>query len=707
MVDELERGAKRASFALKLRGSLDALDQYLAPEALEEPRASILAGKSIQDWIERLEAGMTRLDALIAFDADRRDRPGRLARALKVLEEYEDRLAKGERLPVAGSNLSAEQQGEWWAALVEFTATQLWIRECESQHPVLLQFSLPEVHENVRRELGELLDQKKRLEVPAIQEHWRKRQLEFKNRPWPRLFQLTSSRKNRAPRLREAIVESLPNGLLTMRPCWLVNPEAAAQIFPLVAGLFDVVIFDEASQCPIEQAVPAIHRGKRLIVAGDEKQLPPTDFFSSRPNDPTDEEDGEDAEATDEPVKTQERRDRQRGIQFVLDLEDLLEAANASLLRCPLLVHYRSQHPDLIAFSNDAFYGGLLEFPPSRHSSQSDYRPIAYPGVGGQYANRTNRQEGAEVVKLLKTIWLAEGPAPTLGVVTFNQPQREMIQDMIEEECQRDDAFAVKYEEEKGRQEQNQDVGFFGKNLENVQGDERDVMIFSTTFGPDASGRFYRRFGPVGERGGERRLNVAVTRARQRVYVVGSMPIDKIAPALQTGDAPGAGLTPAGYLQLYLAYAKAISEANLERRNYILDLLRRQSAAKAHPKGDPESPLEEEVRHALEKRRLTVHPQVGESGFRIDLAILHPNPALGYMLGIECDGATYHSDRAARIPDVWRERILRDRGWRLHRVWSTRWWWYRNEELEKLDQALEAAKADLETTARRRAAGSQ
>src|SRR5262249_9481395 len=160
--------------------------------------------------------------------------------------------------------------------------------------------------------------------------------------------------------------------------------------------------------------------------------------------------------------------------------------------------------------------------------------------------DRTNRKEAAKVVELLKSSWAAEGPAPTIGVVTFNRPQRELIEDLIEEECQRDEAFAARYEQEKARKDANQDVGFFVKNLENVQGDERDVMIFSTTFGRDSTGRFYRRFGPVGEKGGERRLNVAVTRAKQRVVVVSSMPIHEVSVALSAGSGPGAGITPAG-----------------------------------------------------------------------------------------------------------------------------------------------------------------
>jgi very-short-patch-repair endonuclease len=159
---------------------------------------------------------------------------------------------------------------------------------------------------------------------------------------------------------------------------------------------------------------------------------------------------------------------------------------------------------------------------------------------------------------------------------------------------------------------------------------------------------------------------------------------------LASSDALGTGITPAGYLQLYLAYAKAVSEGNRERRDFILRLLQRHAPQLRSEQG-PESPLEQEVLETLENLGHTVHTQVGDAGFRIDLAVLHKDAARGYILGIECDGATYHSGRSARIRDVWRERILCKRGWRIHRVWSTRWWYERAKEIEKLEHALSEA----------------
>jgi hypothetical protein len=686
VLNDIEQTILRTPFVQKQLKALDNLEPFLTDAALEEPRAKTRNGQSISNWVERLNIGLDKLEHLIALDADRRDRQGTLDQILHVLENYEVQLANGEKLPAAPDWLTAEWYGHWWFALVELTAVQMWIREFHIQHPVLDQVS-PFVHEKLRQELRDLLNQKRAAEAETIREGWLDRQLQFRDRPWPRMFQQRSSRQHKAPRLREAVEMSLPEGLLAMFPCWLVNPEAAAQIFPLQSGLFDIVIFDEASQCPIEQAVPAIYRGSTLIVSGDEKQLPPTDFFAARADDPSVEDaETEEEDATDEPVETHERTLHKKfGVKFLLEVEDLLEAAIGNLPQYWLRVHYRSEHPDLIEFSNHAFYNRQLEAPPSRFSSQSDHRPIEYLQVDGLYSRRTNKQEAAKVIELLKGFWAQEA-TPTIGVVTFNRPQRDLIENLIEEECLRDESFAIRYEQERDRKDSNQDVGFFIKNLENVQGDERDLMIFSTTFGREGSGRFYRRFGPVGLTGGERRLNVAVTRAKKKVIVVTSMPLEEISDALKTGSVLEAGLKPRDFLQFYLAYSRAVSGGDIDRREQILNLLARQPVSQTL--GGPESILEEEVLEVLEKWGFTVHPQVGESGFRIDLAVLHPDPARGYMLGIECDGATYHSDRSARIRDVWREKILRGRGWRLHRVWSTRWWNYRADEIEKLKKAL-------------------
>jgi hypothetical protein len=570
-----------------------------------------------------------------------------------------------------------------------------WLAVCHEKHPELISFD-PAEHAQRRRELQQAIQEKQKLEAETIRERWLAEQVGVRTGPWKQLFQLNGAVSKR---LRQAVEQGLPRGLLKLRPCWLVGPGSAAQIFPLRAGLFDVVIFDEASQCPVELAVPAVYRGKTLIVAGDEKQLPPTSFFSIRANASVDElEDEEEVvDAADETVATEDRQFCQMNADFLTAVEDLLSASIGNLPEDRLLVHYRSDHPRLIEFSNRAFYKGQLEAPPARMRRLSDQPPIQYYQVDGLYVNRTNLEEARKVVGLLKSIWESEGASPTIGVVTFNGPQRDLIEDLLEKECQRDDAFARRYQVELARKDENQDVGFFVKNLENVQGDERDTMIFSTTFGRNENRVFYRRFGPVGQEKGERRLNVAVTRAKHQIIVVNSMPIEEISTALSVAQAPGTNLTPRCYLQLYLAYALAVSEGDQSQIGRILARLS-YAAPGDQMRGVPDdSPLEEEVLREVQRLGYNVHCQVGESGFRIDLAVLHPEPNRGYVLGIECDGATYHSSRAAHLRDVWRETILRNRGWRLHRIWSTRWWYHRAEEIEKLADAISTALAQAET----------
>jgi very-short-patch-repair endonuclease len=547
----------------------------------------------------------------------------------------------------------------------------------------------PERRDALAADLSERLQEKRELDRRVIAHRWLKRAEPSREEiPWNRIFQMRTSKYAKSKSLREAVEMGIPEGLLNLRPCWLTNPDTAATILPLRAGLFDIVIFDEASQCPIEQALPIIYRGKHIVVAGDEKQLPPTSFFKPDIAEDVELGDGEEEEATEAPVDQHAKRIRRAGQEYLLQVDNLLDAAVDLLPEEYLRVHYRSEHPGLIEYSNHAFYGGRLEMPPARASIGVDESPIEYKWVEGMYDKRRNYEEARAVIDLLKEQWLSDGSTGTLGVVTFNQVQRDLIEDLIEKECASDSKFAKSYEKQVSRCEGNRDIGFFVKNLENVQGDERDIIVFSTTFGRDENKRFYRRFGPVGARGGERRLNVAVTRAKKKVVIVTSMPVNEVSSAL-ADISVGAGLTPAAYLQLYLRYAQALSQGDKGGLRLVFSILGR--AFPAESQGSAESPVEVEVLNAIEAMGYRADCQVGESGFRIDLAVRHPEQNTGYVLGVECDGATYHSGRRARARDVWRESILTSRGWAIHRVWSRTWWNHTEAAKAELKEAIEHA----------------
>ena len=683
-IDDLTAAVDRVPVLSPLEDCFERLSRFLAPTAIERPRVLSRSGQSMEPWIRDLVDGLNGLDSASALARDRRERRGALGATLDALEKHEAALV--EEGPAHLLAQAEGAKGEQWCALLQYTAYQVWKNHFIADHPALFETS-PEQHAQQVSELRDLVAQKRSLEAAAILSRWRERQVHVREAPWERMFQLRRSKNGEAKRLREAVALSLPEGLQKLRPCWISTPGAVAQVFPLLPDLFDVVIFDEASQCPLEQAIPAIYRSKTVVVSGDAKQLPPTSFFSSSSTGVVEED--LTAEATDQPVP-QHVRVEQLGVEQLMQSEDLLQAAIGTLREYYLQVHYRSVYPELIQFSNDAFYGGELEAPPPASGHAPKQPPIRYIEAGGTYLNHTNREEAKAVIQLLRDYWLTGKASPTLGVVTFNQRQRELIEDLVDHECRTDERFRVRHSQELVRATDNQDVGFFVKNLENVQGDERDVIIFSTTFGPDRTGRFFRRFGPVGQAGGERRLNVAISRAKREVVVVGSMPIEEISPTLRTLEQSLSDLTPACYLQLYLAYARAVSNGDKAGTRSILNRLRRGSSGSIAALG-PESPFEEEVLAAIEQLGYTADCQVGDGGFRIDLAIRHPGGGNFHILGVECDGATYHSGHSARTRDVWRQDILEQRGWRFHRIWSSRWWSQRSAEINKLREAIEDA----------------
>jgi very-short-patch-repair endonuclease len=282
---------------------------------------------------------------------------------------------------------------------------------------------------------------------------------------------------------------------------------------------------------------------------------------------------------------------------------------------------------------------------------------------------------------------------PTTGVVTFNIHQRDAILDALKSEAEKDRVFADVLSREENRKDEEEDIGFFVKNLENVQGDERDVMIFSTTFGKRANGKFARFFGPLSQTGGQRRLNVAVTRARDRIEIFTSIPTDKVSDALTRPlESVHTGVKPRDVFQLYLAYAEACHAGAHER---VEDVLKRAASLSyggsvgSEGVDDYDSEFEMQVADLLRRNGFKVLTQVNEGEFRIDLAIVHPTENR-YALGIECDGATFHSSWSARSHDIWRQRVLESCGWRIYRVWSTDWW---RDTSTQVDALLHTARA--------------
>jgi very-short-patch-repair endonuclease len=443
------------------------------------------------------------------------------------------------------------------------------------------------------------------------------------------------------------LIPKIQNLLKAIKPCFMMSPLSIAQFLPPGSIEFDVVIFDEASQICPEDAIGAISRGNQLIVAGDSKQLPPTTFF----------------QVTDIDFNVQDE-------DLVADLESVLDECNTiNMPNLMLRWHYRSRDESLITFSNRHFYGNNLNTFPRAYYEGKDFGvsfEYVESGVYDRGRSRKNKKEAQYVAKKVME-HARKFPNLSLGVVAFNQPQQMAILDEIERLRRENIELEFFFDE-------NRDEHFFVKNLETVQGDERDVIYLSVGYGKDESGHMTMNFGPLNQEGGHRRLNVAITRARERVVVFSSiLPEDM---DLSKTESRGVKL-----LKNYLEFAiKGVSSFREESEFY--------------PETEFGSPFEEAVYEALTEKGLQLHKQVGCSGFRIDLAVVDEQKPGRYILGIECDGAMYHSSKTARDRDRLRQEVLERLGWRIHHVWSTDWVRNPKREIERILNAVAKAKEE-------------
>ena len=443
------------------------------------------------------------------------------------------------------------------------------------------------------------------------------------------------------------LIEQAGHAVQRLKPVFLMSPLSVAQFLPPGRLDFDLVVIDEASQVSPEDALGVVARAKQMVVVGDDKQLPPTNFFRMVTADEDDGDAETDLKIT--PART-------------ADFESILTLARArGLPERMLRWHYRSQHPSLIAVSNQTCYAGQLLLPPSPFANREELgvkfvaTPPGYYDRGGTGRN----PKEAEIVASAVRQHLEEHPEQSLGVACFSVAQRDAIEDALHAKGLTGavEAFAPKSER------------LFVKNLETVQGDERDVIFISIGYGRDGQGRMSNSFGPISAEGGERRLNVLISRARRRCIVFSS---------LSSGDISAtSGARGTRMLREFLHFAQTGSTGVGQTTGFEFD-----------------SAFEEAVAIAIRRNGYQVEPQVGVSGFRVDLGVLHPRQAGRFVLGIECDGAAYHSARSARDRDRLRQEILEGLGWRLHRIWSTDWFRHREREIKKLFAAIEDACRD-------------
>ena len=490
------------------------------------------------------------------------------------------------------------------------------------------------------------------------------------------LYNKRGSKGERRNSLRK-IIETDFNLFTSFFPVVLTNPSVCSSILPLKEGLFDLVIFDEASQLRVEDTYTSLLRGKAKIVSGDSQQMPPSSYFMSGANLTITNEDEED-ETIQQAVAS---KTKDEAINLA-ESESLLDyAVQKGYHQSMLRVHYRSLHPDLIQFSNHAFYGNKLI--PILNSKE--YKPIEFVEVNGFYQEQQNTDEAEKVIDILlnQIQPLSDGTYPSVGIATLNLKQRNLILTKLKDFSQLSDD-----ENQKNKLENFYTAGLFVKNLENIQGDERDIIILSTTFGKRPDGTFRQNFGPLGQSQGHKLLNVIVTRAKYKVYVCCSIPeshISAYSELIQEGGSKGRGLFYA-----YLAYAKAISDENRDSVNSILEHILKHStennSSQFYDVGlGSESPFEEEVYNALAQRigKHRISQQYPVGNFRIDM-VVEPLSRNKRKIAIECDGAKYHSSNEAYAWDIFRQQQIEKQGFDFHRIWSTNWWNNHQKETESV-----------------------
>lgn len=464
------------------------------------------------------------------------------------------------------------------------------------------------------------------------------------------------SKKRKLWTVRKMIHTFWEQGLPELLPCWMASPESISAIFPMAENYFDLVIFDEASQCFVERAIPIMLRGRQTVIAGDSKQLQPFDMYSVRY------EEGELIEN-----------------EMVSEAESILDLAKTHWEGARLNWHYRSKEEELINFSNQVFYEGKLQVIPAAKPEEAFLPPLEWVSVSGEWKQNRNEPEARTVIDIVLK-WVNTPAPPSIGIVTFNYFQQELIKDLLDkklEECTvSDPTLYEKLQSALQKTENGEFMGLFVKNIENVQGDERDLMIFSIGYARNEQGKLSAHFGLLNLQGGENRLNVAITRARKKVYVVCSFnPSELITEGAKYG---GPRL-----LKSYLQYVKAVSENREEEARQLLQ------STTPTPISFTQNPIADFLVSKLADAGYFVIKNLGDTRYKLDIAVKKREEDRDFVLAIECEGENYFSGETAKEREVYRRELLILHGWKVYRVWARNFWINKEKEWERIQALLQ------------------
>jgi hypothetical protein len=668
-------------------------------EARDQLRTATAPVMSAFPWIRPLAEPSSLKDLL---DAWRRD-GARVAETDALLERALTVLSSSAHLLDAlVESYPTDDVGGWRTAITSAWA-DAWLARLEREHPGLALLGTAADDRELDRaaaRLAELEEDLRELEIEHTlsrvddAELLRTAEAEKHQRRTPaqklreEILKETRKKRRLMP-LRSFVRRYSPSGLLGVVPVWLLSPETMAILFPRQA-LFDLVVFDEASQCTVESGLPVLLRAKRVVIAGDEKQMPPSSYFTIGSGD---DDEGE-TEAVEPDAKIDDDR---REVRDILGAESILTLARTRCKHAGLEWHYRCRDEALIAFSNHAMYrGSLLTIPATSGSAAAS--PLHWvPVPDGAYDSGENRPEAERVVDVVDDL-LRRDPRPSIGVVTFNLKQRKAVLDAIEARVERDENFGGRWAD--ATSHDSMDERPFVKNLEQVQGDERDAIIFSLGHAPQerrkkGSAILERyvpaRFGPLGQRGGERRLNVAISRAKSACYIVSSFDPSHLTVASSKNEGPK-------LFKQFLEFAHHMHHGRRLEAMRVLDLVREARLSAPHHRvrlpADGFVPIAAQIGLALEAAGIPHETGVGASSFRIPVAVLEPNDPTRFALAILIDDGT--EEATAFDVHVHRRAILAARGWKVLSISAASWYRRAAEIVEQIEALVPCVRGAMQ-----------
>ena len=592
------------------------------------------------NWIDSKSANKTTIDKII----NKLDNSGDCNNYLLTFADYcrmREKVKKNGLTAFLKSIENRELNNEEIIKNLLYSIYASMAKEIVTEHPELATFQRSEYDNTIKR-LDRADQQIKKLTVLRISSHLSKNAIPdgvgsgyVRDYSELSLIKHELTKKRRHIPIRQ-LVNRAGNALQAIKPCFMMSPLSVAQYLSPGEISFDLLVMDEASQLKLESALGAVGRCKQMVVVGDPKQLPPTTFFQ----------------------RISFSEDNIDEFTAAEEAESILDICQNCFDNYRLKWHYRSEHEKLIEFSNNQFYDDdLIIFPSPKISD--DLKGIFHHFIpSGKYKKGRNKVEANCVAIAIKNHF-EKNPHLSLGVATFNQEQRDLIYDELERIHKEPENFWL---EEKILESDKTDEPFFIKNLENVQGDERDVIFISTTYGPDSeTGQVYQRFGPINNPLGWRRLNVLITRAKKRIDLFTSLNSSDI--KIQANSSLGV-IAFHKYLK-YVETGKIIELGN-------------------HSYREPANDFEITVSKTLDRNGYRTIAQVGVAGYYIDIGVLNPKNENEFILGIECDGASYHSAQSIRDRDLIRQKILEKKGWKIYRIWSTDWYKNRHHETQTL-----------------------